>query len=103
MSLLGKNDEFLSNQLIKLGEMMGDGLHHEPDGAWISREYTRICRILHPDMFPKKDFTKRNEAVQKWCSTHVCQTCKGILKQTKSGSLRVKCVGCGQKYQLKRK
>lgn len=95
-----EENERLHEQLVKLGDMMGDGLHHEPGGAWISREYTKICRILYPEMFPKKDFTKRNKAVSAWCETHKCQMCKGELKQTKSGSLRVKCKDCGAKYQL---
>ena len=32
--------------LIQLGDMMGDGLHHEPDGYWIPKEYKRILRAL---------------------------------------------------------
>lgn len=95
--------EFLSNQLIKLGDMIGDGLHHEADGEWISREYSRICRILYPDMFPKKDFTQRNNAVAKWCENHKCLRCEGELKQTKSGSLRVVCKSCNTKFQLSKK
>lgn len=95
--------EFLSNQLIKLGDMMGDGLHHEPDGKWISQEYRRICRILYPEMFPKKDFTQRNQAVAKWCESHKCSRCGGELKQTKSGSLRVICKDCNSKFQLSKK
>jgi len=97
------NDKFLSNQLIKLGDMMGDGLHNEPDGKWISREYRRICKILYPEMFPKKDFAKRNEAIRKWCDGKTCDKCGGSLKQTKSGSLRVVCNACDAKYQLSKK
>ncbi|MDH6308024.1 hypothetical protein M2451_002543 [Dysgonomonas sp. PFB1-18] len=92
--------DFLHDQLIKLGDMMGDGLHHEPGGRWISREYNKICRILYPDMMPKKDFTKRNKAVEKWCSLHQCSQCNGKLRQTRSGSMRVICLDCGTKYQL---
>jgi len=33
------NNEHLLAQLVKLGDMMGDGLHNEPDGKWIEREY----------------------------------------------------------------
>ena len=93
--------EFLINQLIKLGDMMGDGLHYEPDGAWISREYRKIFKKLYPEMFPKKDLSKRNKSVDKWCLSHKCQLCGGDLKQTKKGSLRVICLKCNQKFQLK--
>lgn len=95
--------DFLHSQLVKLGDMMGDGLHHEPGGGWISREYNKICRILFPDMIPKKDYSKKNEAVRKWCNSHQCSQCKGVLKQTRSGSLRVVCQDCGAKFQLSKK
>lgn len=38
--------DFLHRQLVKLGDMMGDGLHKEPDGKWISREYAKIAKQL---------------------------------------------------------
>lgn len=95
--------DFLLRQLVKLGDMMGDGLHYEADGKWISREYNRICRILYPEMFPKKDFTQRNNAVAQWCVEHRCHQCDGELKQTKSGSLRVVCKSCNAKFQLSKK
>lgn len=47
-----KERDRLHQQLIKLGDMMGDGLHYEDPS--ISREYKRICKILYPDMFPRK-------------------------------------------------
>lgn len=95
--------EILHNQLIKLGDMMSDGLHLEEGGSWISREYKSVCRKLYPEFFPKKDFTNRNKAVKDFCDRHSCEHCEGGLKQTRSGSLRVICTQCGQKYQLKRR
>lgn len=43
-----RDNDHLHRQLIKLGDMMGDGLHYESDGKWIEKEYTKICKILHP-------------------------------------------------------
>lgn len=34
-----EDNKKLHEQLIKLGDMMGDGLHHEDGGKWIEREY----------------------------------------------------------------
>lgn len=85
-------------QLIKLGDMMGDGLHHEPGGKWIEKEYGKILRLL--DLIPKKDYTARNEKVAKWCVGKTCDKCGGGLKQTRSGSNRVICTECKTKYQL---
>ena len=52
-------DAYLYRQLVKLGDMMGDGLHHEPDGKWIEKEYNKICKVLHPEMFEKQNEAKK--------------------------------------------
>ena len=36
-SSASKDNEHLWRQFCRLGEMMGDGLHYEPDGKWIER------------------------------------------------------------------
>lgn len=99
--MLNNND--LHSQLIKLGDMMGDGLHLEPGGGWISREYKKILRQLEPELFHKRDYTTRNLSVQRFCDKHKCSVCSGTLEQTRSGSLRVICVTCKTKFQLKKK
>lgn len=43
---MATDNDFLLNQLVKLGDMMGDGLHHEPDGKWIEKEYRKIAKQL---------------------------------------------------------
>ena len=43
---------YLHKQLIKLGDMMGDGLHHEDPS--ISAEYRKVAKALFPEMYPKK-------------------------------------------------
>jgi hypothetical protein len=96
----GGDKDFLHRQLIKLGDMMGDGLHHEPDGRWIPKEYKKILRAL--GIGPKrKNFTKsNNEAMEKRLKNFKCPSCLGELKQTRPGSLRAKCLNCGNKYQV---
>ena len=47
---MSRGNEFEWNQFCRLGEMMGDGLHHEPDRKWISKEYRRLSRILIPEI-----------------------------------------------------
>ena len=90
----------LHNQLIKLGDMMGDGLHHEPDGKWINREYKQTLKAL--GMLPKR---KNNiEAINKRMTERVkefpCGKCNNKLKQNRSGSKRATCTSCGAKWQL---
>lgn len=90
------DNDYLHRQLIKLGDMMGDGLHLEPGGAWINREYRKTLKALHPEMFPKKDFSHRDKSVAIWCAGHLCSRCGGQLRQTRSGALRVICKSCNK-------
>jgi hypothetical protein len=92
----------LNNQLIKLGDMMGDGLHLEPGGKWISKEYIRVARAL--GIIQKRDRSKSaariNELMQTRCKDVKCGKCGGELKQTRSGAKRARCFGCGGLWQL---
>lgn len=92
----------LHRDLIKLGDMMGDGLHHEPDGKWIEQEYRRTAKALGYDVTrPRKN---NSEAINARMATRVtevrCQNCDGELKQTRKGSKRGRCVNCKALYQL---
>lgn len=95
--------EFLSRQLIRLGDMMGDGLHLEPDGNWISKEYRRVAKALGYEKPTKKRASNTdaiNEKMAKRVKEVSCRKCGGALKQSRSGSMRAKCTGCESKYQL---
>lgn len=80
--------------------MMGDGLHLEPDGKWISKEYRQIAKAL--GLLPKRTVNVAgiNQAVTEALTRHNCK-CGGELKQTRSGSKRVQCVLCQERYVLK--
>lgn len=92
----------LYSQLVKLGDMMGDGLHLEPDGKWISKEYKQIAKAL--GLLPKEDRSARIEAINNQMVKRVadvkCGKCNSELKQTRSGAKRAKCQGCGGLWQL---
>ncbi len=95
------NEDFLYNQLIKLGDMMGDGLHLEPDGKWIEREYKSVCRAL--GLIKNKPRQNRSPQINEFMAKRVqavkCD-CGGNLKQTRSGSFIAKCEQCDKKYRL---
>lgn len=100
------SDEFLSQQLIKLGDMMGDGLNHEPDGKWIEREYRAICKKLHPEIFREAQQKKnkaRDQAIAERLKTLKCPECSGEFKQVRSGSYVIKCLDCQKKYTFNSK
>ena len=99
-----EHKDFLWRQFIKLGDMMGDGLHHEE--RWISKEYKKLAKILIPPTEEEKEILKArrqeiNEAISK--KEDKCFKCQGDLQQTRSGSLVVKCENCGAKFKYKKK
>ena len=103
---MDKDKAFLYRQLIKLGDMMGDGLHYEPGGKWISKEYKQIARVLGLNPKKRKGFPKKNnlkiinENMVDRIKTTSCSICEGDLHQTRLGSMRAKCADCGAIFQL---
>ena len=95
-------DSHLHNQLIKLGDMMGDGLHLEPGGKWIEQEYSKIARALGYSKPKANNSSAINEGMGKALEKARCSKCGGTMKQTRSGSLRAECLSCGSKFQFKR-
>lgn len=88
------------HRVVKLGDMMGDGLHNEPGGEWIEKEYRMAMRQagITPHR-QRNDPSDINEFMARRVDTEKC-TCGGSLKQTRSGSFRAKCVECGNLWQL---
>lgn len=102
------SDDFHWRQFCRLGEMMGDGLHHESDGKWIVREYNQLARILIPE-FKEKEKERRklkseriNEHMQKLLLEKKCE-CGGMLIQSRSGSKVCYCSKCNQRYKAGKK
>jgi len=93
--------EYLHRQLVKLDDMIGDGLHLEPDGKWISRDYNRIARSLgYLKQSPRgSNIEEINSAMSKRVAEAICDKCGGKLTQTRSGSMKAICE-CGEKYTL---
>lgn len=94
------SDDHLNNQLIKLGDMMGDGMHHEPGGKWIEREYKKVLKALGYIKPTPRNTEAINIHMAKRVKDVPCPHCEGQLKQTRSGSKRAACIECGDKFQL---
>jgi hypothetical protein len=103
--LSDKEKKRLHEQLVRLGDMMGDGLHYEADGKWIEKEYQQVLYALYPDI--KKRKTKnRIENINKRAKAMIMKercSCGGFLKQTRSGSLTLECMVCDNRYKIKTK
>lgn len=97
----------LHKQLIKLGDMMGDGMHLEPGGSWIKKDYARVARALGIAMPPTR--RKRPQALTDRINKRMaertreseCPQCKHFsLKQTRSGAMKARCTICGRGFML---
>lgn len=89
-------------RLVKLGDMMGDGLHYEPGGEWITREYRQAMKNAGLTPQKPRDTEGIDDFMQKRTIQEKCN-CGGALAQTRKGSFRAMCVNCGLKYQLGRR
>lgn len=98
-----KENQHLWNQFCKLGEMMGDGLHHEPDGKWISKEYRRLAKILLPEDKEYKSMARKAKAtsidlqMSNLLANRKC-SCGGEIKQNRSGCKVAYCQSCNARY-----
>ena len=93
-------EQRLLSDLVKLGDMIGDGLADEPGGAWIRKEYRRITKALGYTQPRRSNVDGINKAVAEQLSATKCPTCGGELRQNRSGSKRVTCTSCGAKWQF---
>lgn len=103
------NRSILHNQLIKLGDMMGDGLHYEE--PWISKEYKRVYNLLYPPtkeekLAKRKISQEKNKKIDSQINDRILKdkcSCGGDLKQSRSGSKIVYCIvnSCGKRYKYK--
>lgn len=102
-----KGNELEWKQFCRLGEMIGDGLHHEDPS--ISQEYRKLQKILLPESKEEKAYKSqalklKNDNIDKQIverlKTDRC-TCGSKLKQIRSGSKKVKCIKCESRYQYK--
>ena len=94
----------LYKQLVRLGDMMGDGYHLEPDGRWIEKEYRNILKLLgisteKPWSSKKRDTKSINEFMEKRLQEVRCE-CGRKLYQSRKGSFIATCSICDKRYKL---
>jgi hypothetical protein len=99
-----RENQDLWNRFIRLGDMIGDGLHYESDGKWIEREYNKLARILIPEIKESDKQRRKDKAIRinkqmdvllqnKKCS------CGGQLQQKRSGTIVVYFSVCNARYK----
>ncbi|MEB5922753.1 hypothetical protein [Franconibacter daqui] len=99
-SLTKEAQDDLHRQLVKLGDMLGDG-DAEP---WVGKQYRRICKLLGYTSNRRRIDAARTQSINTKMAERVkevgCQSCGGQLKQTRSGAMRAMCEQCGSLFQL---
>lgn len=81
----------LHRDLIKLGDMMADGLHYEDPS--ISREYRNVAKQLFPEMYPSKKRKPSQQFIRtlKECD---CNSKGWKFVRFKNGNVGLKCKSC---------
>lgn len=95
------DENMLEDKLVHLGDMMSDGLHREPGGKWIEKEYKETLKALGllESVKRKNNSDKINEFMANRLKEVKC-TCGSELVQSRSGSFIGKCKKCGKKFIL---
>lgn len=97
-------NKHLWEQFCRLGERIGDGDLEGSEARWFNREYSKLARILIPEL-KEQDKEKRaakakniNEQMTKLLSEKKC-SCGGNYKQSRSGSKIAYCQSCSKRVQ----
>lgn len=102
MTMSEETSRRLHAELVKLGDMIGDGLHLQPGGRWIARDYAKVAKELGYTMPRSSRVADIDKAMASLLQTTSCPDCMGTLKQTRSGSRRVECTDCQRRYQFRK-
>lgn len=92
----------LHDRLVRLGDMLGDGLADEPGGREILREYKEVARKLGYGPSRGMRTARIDAAMEKALKTQRCK-CGGKLVQARKGALRAQCGDCHTRYQFAQK
>lgn len=97
-----KHNENLWNQFIRLGERIGDGDLDASESRWMNKEYSKLSKILIPELKEKAKEQRANKAKNineqmiKLLSEKKCK-CGGAYKQSRSGSKVAYCLDCNKR------
>lgn len=92
--------DILYDQLVHLGDMIGDGLADEPGGEWIRKEYHNTAKTLGLLKNTRQNNSKQiDDFMSKRIKEFKC-SCGSSVKQVRKGSFITLCNNCGKKYKL---
>lgn len=83
----------LHRDLVKLGDMMADGLHYEE--PWISKEYKKITKLLYPEAYPIKK-KKPSRQILKTMLNCTCGNIGWTFTRYPTNKIGFGCKNCGK-------
>lgn len=95
------HDDYLALRLHGLECRMQRGEHLQEGGQQLVREYRKLKAAMGKGLRkPKKDHSAVDQAMAEQLPACACGVCGGVLKQTRSGSLRAVCQACGERWDF---
>ncbi|MNM80007.1 hypothetical protein D3C81_919570 [compost metagenome] len=96
------DDEYLALQIHGLECRLQRGEHLQEGGAHLMGEYRKLKAAQGKGLRkPKKDHSAVDLAMAEQVAAFACPACGGVLKQTRSGSLRAVCTACDERCDFK--
>ncbi|MGX9459398.1 hypothetical protein ACWU37_20940 (plasmid) [Photobacterium damselae subsp. damselae] len=108
-NLTQEQERYLSQRLIRCGDLLGEGDLDPSFKKEVRREYRAVLNELYPDIKKsenKKRSDLRDKAVKAWLEgpglNTACSGCSsvGCFKQSRRGSYRIICTRCNMKSRL---
>jgi len=97
--------ERLSKDLIKLGDILGDGDLEPSDEKYFKKEYKKVFGLLYPEVNRAKRKNRMiavNKRVLRLIEKNKC-SCGGEYRQSRSGSLICYCKKCNKRVKVVKK
>lgn len=95
---MADHDEYLALQIHGLECRLQRGEHLEQGGAHLLGKYRKLKASQGKGLRrPKKDHSAVDQAMAEQVSLFACPACGGVLRQTRSGSLRAVCTACDER------
>jgi hypothetical protein len=89
----------LNRELVKLADIIETLDYEEPDYSYYQREYRKVAKQLHPEMYPKK----RRKPSQKLIRTLTVCDCgnEGWKWRQIEGAVQILCPNCDRQSEAK--
>lgn len=97
-------NKHLWDRFVRLGERIGDGDLEGSESKWMNREYSKLARIIIPEIKDQEKEKRANKAknineqMVKLLSEKKC-SCGGNYKQSRSGSKVAYCQDCNKRVK----